>query len=75
MHLKSATYQIIDGILFRKNYDGVLLIFLEKEDAKKVITELHDGLLEAIFQEIRQPTRFSELDTIGPHYLRTCMPM
>ena len=42
MCLKSATYQIIDGILFRKNYDEVLRRCLEKEDAK-VITELHDG--------------------------------
>ena len=41
--LKSDAYQIIDGILFRKNYDGVLLRCLEKEDAKRVITELHDG--------------------------------
>ena len=43
LRLKSATYQIVDGILFRKIYDGVLLRCLEKEDAKKVITELHDG--------------------------------
>ena len=43
MRLKSAAYQIIDGILFKKNYDGVLLRCLEKEDAKRVITELHDG--------------------------------
>ena len=43
MCLKSVAYQIIDGILFRKNYDGVLLRCLEKEDTKKVITELHDG--------------------------------
>ena len=43
LRLKSATYQIIDGILFRNNYDGVILRCLEKEDAKKVIIELHDG--------------------------------
>ena len=48
-HLKSAAYQIIDGILFRKNYDGVLLRCLEKEDAKRVITELHDGLARGHF--------------------------
>ena len=51
MRLKSASYQIIDGILFRKNYDGVLLRFLEKEDAKKVITELHDGPTGGHFSE------------------------
>ena len=25
MRLKSASYQIVEGILFRKNYDGVIL--------------------------------------------------
>ena len=43
LRLKLASYQIIDGVLFRKNYDGVFLRCLEQEDAKKVITELHDG--------------------------------
>ena len=41
--MKSASYQIIDGVLFRKNYDGVFLRYLEREDATKVIKELHDG--------------------------------
>ena len=40
---ESALYQIIDGVLFRKNYDGVFLRCLEQEDAKKVIEKLHDG--------------------------------
>ena len=43
LRLKSASYQIVEGILFRKNYDGVLLRCLEKEDAKKVMIDLHDG--------------------------------
>jgi hypothetical protein len=30
--------------LFRRNYDGVLLRCLEKQDADKVLKELHDGL-------------------------------
>ena len=33
------------------------------------------GLLEVIFPEIRQPIRFSELDTIGPHCSRMRMTM
>ena len=41
--MKSASYQIVEGILFRKNYNGVLLRCLEKEDAEKVMSELHDG--------------------------------
>ena len=43
LHLKSASYQTIEGILFRNNYDGVLLRCLEKEDVKKVMIDLHDG--------------------------------
>ena len=43
LHLKSSLYQIIDGVLFRKNYDGVFLRCLEHEDANKVVVELHDG--------------------------------
>ena len=38
-----ASYQIIDGVLFRKNYDGVFLRCLEQEDASKGVKELHDG--------------------------------
>ena len=30
-------------MLFRNNYDGVFLRCLEREDANKVVAELHDG--------------------------------
>ena len=43
LRLNSASYQIIDGVLFRKNYDGFLLRCLECEDAAKVVKELYDG--------------------------------
>ena len=41
--MKSASYQTINGVLFRKNYDRVFLKCLEREDAAKVVKELHDG--------------------------------
>jgi hypothetical protein len=41
--LKSTQYQLIQGMLCRKNYDGVYLRCLEKEDVDKVLFELHDG--------------------------------
>ena len=41
--LSSTSYQIINGVLFRKNYDGVFLRCLEREDVVKVVKELHDG--------------------------------
>ena len=34
---------MIDGVLFWKNYDKVLLRCLDKDDAKHMLTELHDG--------------------------------
>ena len=37
LRLKSASYQIIDRVLFRKNYDRVFLRYLEREDASKVV--------------------------------------
>ena len=49
LRLKSAQYEMIDGVLFRQNYDKVLLIFLEKDDAKHILTELHDGTADNHF--------------------------
>jgi hypothetical protein len=43
VRLKSAQYQLIQGILCRKNYDGVFIRCLEKRDVEKVMFELHDG--------------------------------
>lgn len=41
--LKPKHYEIIDNVLFRKNYDFVLLRCLEKAEAQTVLKELHDG--------------------------------
>jgi hypothetical protein len=43
LRLKYAQYQLIDGVLFRQNYDQVLLRCLEKDNAKHILIELHDG--------------------------------
>ena len=34
---------MINGVLFRQNYDKVLLRCLEKDDAEHILTKLHDG--------------------------------
>lgn len=34
---------MINDILFRNNYDGFLLRCFEKDDAQKMLTDLHDG--------------------------------
>lgn len=43
LHLKSAKYQLILGILFRRNFNNVLLRCLEKFEALKVLSSLHEG--------------------------------
>jgi hypothetical protein len=43
LRLKSTQYCLINSVLFQVNYDGVLLRCLEREDADKVMKELHDG--------------------------------
>lgn len=43
LRLKAEPYQIIQGILFRSNREGVLLRCLEKEDSEQVLEELHQG--------------------------------
>ena len=40
--MNSASYQVMDGVIFRKKYDGVFLKCLEREDASKIVKELHD---------------------------------
>jgi hypothetical protein len=43
LRLKSTQYRLINSMLFRVNYDGVLLRCLEREYIEKVLKELHDG--------------------------------
>lgn len=44
LRLKAKQYQLVNNVLFRINYDFVLLRCLEKSEAEKVLQELHDGL-------------------------------
>ena len=43
LRLKAKQYQHVNDVLFRINYDYVLLRCLEKSEAEKVLQELHDG--------------------------------
>ena len=45
LRLKAKQYQLINDVLFKRNYDSVLLRCLEKTEAEKVLQELHDGLV------------------------------
>ena len=56
--LKSASFQLINGILFSQNFDGILMRCLEKDEAEKVLLELHAGKLVGILVEIAPPTKY-----------------
>jgi hypothetical protein len=47
--LKSAQYRPINLVLFHVNYDGVVLRCLKREDADKVLKEIHDGPAGGLF--------------------------
>ena len=42
VRLKSAPYQLVNNVLFKKHADGLLLRCLEKEESNLVLTQLHD---------------------------------
>ena len=41
--MKSARYQLVSSILFRKKNDNNLLRCLKKDEAQKVLSSLHEG--------------------------------
>ena len=49
LRLRSAPYQLIDNILFKKNFEGVLLRCLERNEADSVLPQLHAGPAEGHF--------------------------
>ena len=73
--LKLVLYHIVDGVLFRKNYDVVFLRFLEQEDAKKVIAELHDGSAGGHFSSDTTTHKILRAGYYFLHYLRMLMLM
>eukprot|EP00253_Pinus_taeda_P002829 PITA_02829 len=49
IRLKAKIFTIIDDVLFRQNYDSILLRCLEKQEAQRVLHELHDGPAGGLF--------------------------
>jgi hypothetical protein len=43
LRLKSASFHLVNGILFRQSFDGVLMRCLEKDEAEKVLLDMHAG--------------------------------
>jgi len=44
LNKKSYQYVLIVEILFRRNYDGMLLICVDERKAQKLIQEFHEGM-------------------------------
>ena len=49
MRIEIKICPVIYCVLFQKNYNKVLLICLEKDDDKHILTELHDGSVGSHF--------------------------
>lgn len=47
--LKEKNFMIVDDVLFKQNYDSILLRCLEKPEAQKVLHKLHHGLVGGHF--------------------------
>jgi hypothetical protein len=43
LRLKSASFHLVNDILFRQNFDGILMRCLEKDEAEKFLLELYAG--------------------------------
>jgi hypothetical protein len=43
LRLKSSSFHLVNGVLFHQNFDGILMRCLEKDEAEKVLLELHAG--------------------------------
>jgi hypothetical protein len=50
LRIKATQYQLINNVLFKKNYDSMLLRCLEKQEADKVLFDIHNGLAGGHFE-------------------------
>lgn len=47
--LQSIPFVLVEGILFRKDINGVLLRYIDSDQIEKVLHEFHDGTLGGHF--------------------------
>jgi len=73
LRLRFVSFQLINDVLFRKNFDGVFLRCLEKEESKKVLAELHSSDVGGHFGGDTTAPKYLGMVTISPHYLRMLM--
>jgi hypothetical protein len=68
--LKLTQYRLINSVLFRMNYDGVLLRCLKREDADKVLKEIHDGPADGHFAGNTTAHKILRVDYYWPTLFR-----
>jgi hypothetical protein len=44
LKIKSNKYVLVSDILFRRNYDGILLRCVDEKKAQKLMKEFHEGV-------------------------------
>ena len=74
LKLKANSYVLISGILFRRNFDGILLRCLIPEKAKENLRDMYGGYVEGIFPCRSQPTKSLEHDIIVRPFSKTPTP-
>jgi hypothetical protein len=69
LRLKSASFQLINDVLFQKNFDSVFLRCLEKEESERVLDEIHFGGDTTAHNVLRAgyywPTLFKDAHTLS----------
>jgi hypothetical protein len=65
---------LINGILFRQNFDDVLMRCLEKDEAEKVLLELHAGEAGGHFGGDTTAHKVLRASYYWPHFLEMPMP-
>lgn len=71
LRLKAKQYHLVNDVLFRINYDSILLRCLEKSKAKKVLQELHDGPAGRHYVGDATEHKILRAGYTGPHYSKT----
>jgi hypothetical protein len=74
LRLKSTSFHLVNGILFRQSFDDVLMRCLEKDEAEKVLLELHAGEAGGHFGGDTTAHKVLRAVITGPHFLETPMP-
>jgi hypothetical protein len=72
LRYKAIKFVLLDGSLFYKSLDGVLLRFLGPEEAKNMMSEVHDGICGAHQSAYRMKWVIRQAGCFWPTMLEDC---